>query len=77
MSIVTKNDCFIRGMPAQVGIANSLEAALDFFDWASSLRGELTHTAIQNHYQCSRATAYRWLSAYRAVAARRAMRSAA
>ena len=67
---------FLRAMPAQVGIARSLEAALLFFEWAAN-QHHLTHESIQREYGCSRATAYRWLSAYRAVAEKRAARTAA
>lgn len=61
----------------QIGITSSLQAAVEFWLWTQSLHGEPTREAIQAHYGCSRATAYRYLSAYRNVASRFPARTAA
>lgn len=53
--------------PTEAGIANSFEMALRFSGWAQSLGERLTRKAIQEHWHVSRATAYRWLNAYRAA----------
>jgi transposase len=40
---------------------------LRFIDWANRLGGSPTHTQIQQRYGVSRATAYRWKSAWDTV----------
>lgn len=48
-----------------VGVTTSFEMALRFNKWAQSLTVPLTPQLIQEHYDVSRATSYRWLRAYR------------
>jgi len=41
-----------------------MERAIRFVDWANSAR-VLTAKAIQDHFHVNRATAYRWLRAFK------------
>lgn len=51
-----------RFMPS---IESSLEFAMRFNAWTKSLSTPLTVERIQDHWEVSRATSYRWLRAYR------------
>jgi transposase len=53
--------------PSEAGIATSFEMAIRFSGWAQSMGERLTRKAIQEHWHVSRATAYRWLNAYRSA----------
>jgi transposase len=57
------------GRELRPGIAASLEQAIRFADWARDMGDRLTAASIKDHFGCSRATSYRWLSAYRAARA--------
>lgn len=50
-----------------VGIASALEFVLSFVRWAQGLPGDPTVQQIQQHFDVSRATAYRWRGAWLAV----------
>lgn len=65
---------YIRHL-SQVGVTSSLQGAVEFWLWTQSLHMEPTREAIQAHYGCSRATAYRYLNAYRNVVSRFRSRS--
>jgi hypothetical protein len=62
---------------ALAGVSHSLESASDFLEWADAHGDRLTWQHIQTRYECSRATAYRWLAAYRNVRQKREARRAA
>jgi transposase len=49
------------------GCRTSFELALRFIDWANRLGGTPTRAQIQERYGVSRATAYRWKSAWDTV----------
>jgi len=51
------------------GIGTSLELAIRFATWADEMGDRLSPAAIRDHFNCSRATAYRWFSAYKAARA--------
>lgn len=46
---------------------NGLESMLRFGAWADGRRSNLTARVVQDYIGCSRATAYRYLQAYRAA----------
>lgn len=62
-------------MPA--GTATVFELAIRFHEWADQLRVPLTADLIKKHWGVSRATSYRWLSAYNAARARYDLKEAA
>ena len=49
------------------GIGTSLELAIRFATWADEMGDRLTPGAIREHFNCSRATSYRWFGAYKAA----------
>lgn len=49
------------------GVGTGFEQAIRFHLWAQQIGSRLTVAAIREHWSVSRATAYRWLSAYRAA----------
>jgi hypothetical protein len=49
----------------------ALEFSMEFLDWAATLHGEPTPKLIQQRFSVCRATAYRWIAAYRAFKERR------
>lgn len=51
------------------GIGTSLELAIRFAAWADQMGDRLSPSAIREHFECSRATSYRWFSAYKAARA--------
>ena len=57
--------------PHAMGMASALEFALEFGEWASECR-HLTPELIQRRWGVSRATSYRYLTAWNAVQGRRA-----
>lgn len=60
-------------LPANAqGMCTALEFALAFHDWASAQVQAVTHEMIKARWGVSRATAYRWLAAWRATQERRA-----
>ena len=54
----------------EAGISSALEFAMVFNQWAGA-QATLKAEAIVARFQCSRATGYRYLNAYRAMQARR------
>ena len=59
-------------LPAgSIGMVCALEFAMEFRKWADAQHA-LTADAIKARWQVSRATSYRWLSAYRNVVSREA-----
>ena len=57
------------------GFASGLELALHFAAWAHSCRhADPSVAAIRDHWHVSRATAYRWQAAWRAVRGARGAR---
>jgi len=52
------------------GMATSIESVLAFAAWADQMGARLSADAIRQRFECSRATSYRWLSAYRAARGR-------
>lgn len=58
------------------GFIHTLEFAMAFADWANK-QEPITHTAIMRRWRVSRATAFRYLAAYRALKEREAMRGKA
>ena len=54
-----------------LGMTSALEFALEFQDWATRPGQAVTREAIQNRWDVSRATAYRYLAAWRATQERR------
>jgi hypothetical protein len=57
----------IRIGDAHPGITHSFELALRFAAWVQSMHREPTWREIANHFDVHRATAYRWLNAWRAA----------
>ncbi len=55
------------------GMLSALEFALEFAEWAKDRGDRLTHKAIAERWEVDRATAYRWLGAWRAFQDRRAL----
>lgn len=49
------------------GIASAFELAIRFSDWARSLSTPMTWRLIAEHWHVNRATAYRWLAAWKAA----------
>lgn len=47
-----------------VGMINALEFSFTFSKWAESLKSPMSVQMIMNHFGVSRATAYRWKSAW-------------
>jgi hypothetical protein len=58
--------------------ADLLRRVVTFYDWANERGDRLTPDAIRRRFRCSRATSYRWLSAFndaqRALVSRRVSR---
>lgn len=52
------------------GALTAIESVAEFMDWAES-RKRVTWEDVRDHYGCSRATAYRWAGAWRAIQERR------
>lgn len=52
------------------GALTSMESVAEFMDWAVS-RKRVTWEDVRDRYGCSRATAYRWAGAWRAIQERR------
>lgn len=46
------------------GIATAIEFCIHFVKWADRQPKPLSAVAIQNHWEMSRASAYRWRAAY-------------
>ena len=54
-----------------IGMYTALEFSMEFLDWTATLHGEPTPKLIQQRFSVCRATAYRWIAAYRAFKQRR------
>lgn len=59
------------GLGGCPGLASTMELAIRFHLWASE-QHQLTAKSIQQTWGVSRATAFRWLAAYRAATGRAA-----
>lgn len=60
-----------RFQPKVAGIASAFELSLRFVAWTGQLHAEPTVSQICEQFGIHRATAYRWLAAWRAVCATR------
>lgn len=53
--------------PKTAGIGSAFELAIRFVDWADQFKGGPSSQQIRAHWQVSKATAYRWLAAWKAA----------
>jgi hypothetical protein len=76
MSYMRASKSFIKS-PTTIGVCVALEAAVEFWLWCEQQRVPPTWQDIQKRYEVSRATAFRWLAAYRNVREKQEARKAA
>lgn len=53
------------GKELRGGVSTSLEFCFLFLEFANNAGTRLSPALIEQHYQCSRATSYRWYAAYK------------
>jgi hypothetical protein len=67
----------MAGKELPVGVPSNFYAGMDFLWWALNQHQKITHHTIQKRFDCSRATAYRYLSHYNDFVNSKAVRKSA